>query len=196
MTSASALVSVKNRLGITGSTFDAVLTDFIASSVKRLFPTAGYEVSRQEVSSFTLDDYGECEINLLTLTTPAQLARKVEYSTGAAYLPATDFVHHGSKLYVRDLPSSTTNIRVYGITTFTLHATLDANTTIYEWLELAVIWYAMSEFYDYLAGSKSRYNTYSQMPAARTVENMADESAYYEQKAKMYIQDQSTSYGG
>jgi hypothetical protein len=90
-------------------------------------------------------------------------------------------------LVVSELSTSVTKLRIYGVTTFTL-----ANIPVY--LEQAVLWYAMSEFYSYLAGSKSKYNIYTQS-GARSVDNMKDEADFYEDKANVYLNDRAQLYG-
>lgn len=187
---AAVLASVKNRLGITTNTFDTVLTDFIGNAVLRLYPRAALEVDKQEVSSLTVDSYGECEIDISALPTPIMAARRVEAYDGSTWYRINHTYHHGKTLRLRGLNSSVTKIRLYGVKNFT------DITTVYDWMLQAVYWYAMSEFYDYLAGNQSRYNSYIQQTGARAVDNMRDESIYYDQKADAYLDQQKQVYGG
>lgn len=195
MTSATALVSVKNRLDlVTDTTFDTVLADYIAAAVARLFPRAGAEVPAQTVSA-VVDAYGEANIDLSGLATPLADVRYVEAMGSQAWQPVDNKWLHGNILRLRDVSNYVTSFRLYGINRFTLHATIPANTTIPQELELAVIWYAMSEFYENLTGNKRKYNIYMQQSGARGVDNMRDEAIYYEQKADQYIEEQAGMYG-
>jgi hypothetical protein len=195
MTAATALTSVKNRLDLVGNTdFDTVLADFISAAVGRLFPRAGAEVDPQTVS-VSPDSYGEVNIVLSTLPTPIADSRQVEGMGTGAWFPIDSKYVHNKTLRLRDVPSYCTSVRIYGLNRFTLHATVPANTTIPEELEMAVIWYAMSEFYENLTGNKRKYNIYMQTTGARGVDNMRDEAIYYEQKADAYVEEQAGVYG-
>ncbi|HYH01805.1 MAG TPA: hypothetical protein VEC37_01780 [Bacillota bacterium] len=191
MTTAEALTAAKNRLGLSGTAFDTQLTDFFDTAVDRLFPRVQKEVDVQTVTP-TVDNYGEAEINLATVATPLDDVRLVEAYQSSTWWPADKIFRHGTKLRVRDLPTDVSSIRLYGLKKYVVAS---AAVDIPEWCELPVIWFMMSEFYDYLAGSKSGYNIYSQTPGARAVDNMRDESEYYEQKAEQYIEEKAQLYG-
>lgn len=186
MITATARLSVKRRLDIddTDTTFDGFVDEFVLAAVNRLYPIAQAEVPRAE-QSVTVDTYGEATVDLAALG--ALSGRSVESFAGGAWSPATDTYHHGTSLYVRDLSTSVTKVRVYGTTVFSL-------STVPIYLEQAVVWYAMSEFYDFLAGSKKNYNIYMQS-GARDVDNMRDESQFFEQKANVYLTDRAQLYG-
>lgn len=190
-TTAEVRESVKSRLGIKTATitFDSKIDEFVLAAVKRLYPTACLEVAAQEVTSFTVDNYGEAEINLATLSSPIRSARQVEAYDGWAWRRISRTYHHGTKMRVRELTSSDTKIRIYGLLNFT------AVAEVYDWLLQAIYWYAMAEFFDYLAGNKSNYNIYAQATGARAVDNMRDESDYYAKKATDYLEEQSQAYG-
>ena len=188
MIDTTARASVKKRLDIDAAVtpFDSAIDEFVLAGVSRLYPIAQLEVDRQEVA-VTVDSYGEASVTLSGLTTPVLSARTVEAYYGAVWSPATETYHHGSQLIVSELPTGVTKLRIYGNTAFSL-----ANVPSY--LEQAVIWYAMSEFYSYLAGNKSKYNIYNQSNA-RSVDNMKDEADFYEQKANVYLNDRAQLYG-
>lgn len=183
---AAVLASVKNRLGIKSAdtTWDVVINDFVAAAVLRVYPRASLEVDRQEITPVTVDAYGECEIDLSALS-GVRAARKIEGWDGFTWQTITDKYHHGSKLLLRQVSTSTTKVRLYGLKPF---ATID---NVYDWLLQAVYWYTMAEFYDYMAGSTSDYNIYMQNTGARAVDNMRDESLYFDQKADNYLATQA-----
>lgn len=190
MTTAEARTAVKARLGITATTWDTNQIDpFVVSAVSRLYPRAKKEVPVQTITSFTVDNLGEVALTLSTLASPILEARKIETYDGYAWSRVTDTYHHGDTLVIRGITDEVTSIRIYGLINFT------AITDVYDWLTQAVIWYAMAEFYDYLAGNKRSYNIYAQSSGARAVDNMADQSAYYGAQADRYIEEQNTSYG-
>ena len=190
MINTTARASVKTRLDIDSSvtTFDTAIDEFVLSGVNRLYPIAQKEIDIQ-TKVVSVDNFGEVSLDLSTLPTPATAARRVEYMiSGTAYSPASETYHHGSILAVRELPANATvTLRIYGLAAHTL-------ATVPTFLEQAVIWYAMSEFYDFLAGNKSKYNIYTQS-GARSVDNMKDEAEFYEQKANVYLNDRTTLYG-
>lgn len=189
MITATARASVKSRLAIDASelSFDSIIDEFVLSAVNRLYPIAQNEIAAQ-TKVVTVDSFGETSVDLSTLTTPILAARKVEATSGSAYYPASETYHQGLTLYVRELPTtSTITLKIYGLAAYTL-------ATVPSYLEQAILWYAMSEFYDYLSGNKSKYNIYAQS-SARSVDNMRDEAEFYEQKANVYLNDRTTLYG-
>lgn len=186
MIAADARTAVKDRLDIDSSdaTFNTKIDGFVLAAVNRLYPIAQAELPRIE-QSITVDSYGEAVVDMAALGITA--ARMVEISSGYEYDSHSDYYHHGTTLYIRDLTRSTTRARIYGNTPFTL-------ATVPTYLEQAVYWFAMSEFYDFMAGSKKNYNIYMSS-GARDVDNMRDESQYYEQKANVYINDRAKLSG-
>ena len=188
MIDTDARASVKIRLGIPSATttFDDAIDEFVLSGVKRLYPIAQREVAIQNVS-VSVDSFGEASVELSTLPTPALSSRKVEAYAGGAWSRVEDTYHHGTQLVARELASNVTSLKIYGLTSYTL-------ANVADYLEQAVLWFAMSEFYDYLVGDKASYNIYMQS-GARNVDNMQDESDKYEQKANVYLNDRVTLYG-
>lgn len=156
--------------------------------MNRLYPIAQKEIGIQSKIAGS-DSFGETSMDLSVLPIPAIAVRKVEYSTsGGAFVPAEDTYHHGTILIIRDLPADQSiTFKLYGLTMFDL-------STIPVYLEQAVIWYAMSEFYDFLSGNNRKYNLYTDN-GARSVDNMKDESEYYESKANVFLNDRTTLYG-
>lgn len=193
-TQVTILTRVKNRLGISDTTFDTQLNDFIVSSVARLWPLAANEVAAQTTVPAT-DTFGEANISLANLSTPVQDVRLVEAFDGSIYFPADQIYRHGTNLRVRNLSSAVSQLKIYGLTPYVLHATVSANTTLPEHLELPVMWYTISEFYEFLTGSKSYYNIYMQQSGARAVDNMRDEALFYEQRADAYLENKVAPYG-
>lgn len=189
LSTSSARTSVKNRLGIPSAdtTWDTIIDDFVTQAVNRLSPKAQQEVAAQN-ATISVDEYGEAIVVLSGLTTPIADVRKVEVSFDGAFSQVDSTYRHGTSLYIRELSSANTTARIYGLNAYLL-------TTVPSNLELAVFWFAMAEFYDYLAGSKSKYNIYMQSSGARGVDNMRDESAYYEAKAEAAIDEHATLYG-
>lgn len=185
---AAARASTKSRLGIkTDNTdLDDVIDEAVDKAVKRLYPLASKEVSVQTVD-VSVDSLGETEVDLGSLVTPLEAARLVEAREYEGFYPVSEIYHHAGDLRVRQLNSGVTKLRLYGLTKYTL---ADIPTE----LEIAVIWYAMSDFYDFLAGSKRHYNIYMQY-GGRQVENMRDESEAYDDKARVYLEEHTTIYG-
>lgn len=191
MTTAEALAAAKNRLGITGTDFDTQLTDFFDMAVDRLYPRVQKEIASQTTVP-TVDSYGEANIDLSAITTPVDDVRLVEAYQSTNWWPADNIFRHGVYLRVRDLPSDVTLLKIYGLKKYVVSGSA---VDIPEHLELPVLWYMMSEFYDYLSGNKAKYNIYAQTSGARAVDNMREESAYFEVKADEYIEKQQTLYG-
>jgi len=192
MTADEARDAIKNRLKIplTTDTFDDLIEGYVVDSVRRLYPRSALEVESQEVNSFSVDDLGEVVIQMSALPTPIRSARKVEMYDDYTWSTVNDTYHHGNELRLRGLTDNTSNIRIYGLKSF------PDITYVYEELLQAIIWWGMSEFYDYLASDKKSYNIYMQVSGARAVDNMADQSAYYDTKANQYVDEQARAYGG
>lgn len=187
---ADVLSSIKSRLGITNTNYDTQLSEFRDSAVRRLYPRASLEVESQELTSITVDSYGECAVDIGGLPTSILAARKIEAFDGYTWRRITDTYHHGTKLRLRGLSQgSDTKLRIYGIKAF------PDVPSVYDHLLQAVYWYAISEFYDLMARNKSMYNIYMQQSGARAVDNMRDEADYYDQRANEYLEEQNQAYG-
>lgn len=190
MTTAEARDKIKSRLNIDlgVTTWDDLIEDFVGSAVLRLYPRAKLEKERILVDPIEFNEDGEIVI-ATDDPTPFREARKVECLVSDSWVRVTDTYHHQNYLHLRGVDSNATQIRIFPLSNFT------SITEVYDWLLQAVIWYAMAEFYDYLAGNKKNYNAYMQATGARAVDNMADQSAYYDTKADRYVDEQNQSYG-
>lgn len=191
MTDAQVLEKVKNRLDIpqATTTFDAVLEDFIDSARARLFPRVALEIDPQIITGFD-ESHGEIELDLAAdFTEDIHAAREIEADSGYGWDRLSNFYHHGSKLRIREVPSSATQLRVYGLARFT-----DVEDIPEHFLQ-PVYWYAMAEFYDYLAGNNSQYTVYTQTTGARGVDNMQEVSAYFDSKADRFLDENGQKYG-
>lgn len=185
LTAASAKDAVKLRLDIPTSdnTWDALIDAVVLTAVARLFPICQQEIA-PVTAAIIVDDYGEA---IVPLDAGVSGARRVEVSSGYGWSPADSTFHQDTSIYIRDLDSTVTQARIFGLKPYVI-------TTIPDYLQLAVFWYAMSEFYDYLAGNKRKYSLYT-AGGSRQVDNMRDESDFYEQKANAYVNDRATLYG-
>lgn len=191
MTTAEALTAAKNRLNISTTDFDTQLTDFFDAAVDRLSPKVRKEIAPQTTAA-TVDSFGECFVELSTLTTPVADVRYVEATTGEQWFPADKIYRHGTQLRIRDLNSFVTQLRIYGLKNYVVAS---AAVDIPEVYELPVVWYMMAEFYDLLAGSKSKFNIYMQTNGGNAVDDMRSEAEYYENKATAYIDDRAELQG-
>lgn len=191
MTKAQALAAAKSKLGLSVTTFDTKIEDFFEASVARLYPRVQKEVAAQIVSGVP-DSYGEHTIDLSALATPLTDVRLVE-AYNSFYYPVDSLYRHGTSLRIQDLESNVTAFRIYGLEKFAVVSNdVVGLPTEYN---LPVVWYMMSEFYDYLLGDKSRYNIYAQSSGARAVDNMESEAIYYADKADEYIEERAQLYG-
>lgn len=186
MTLAEYTTAVKRRLDIevAATEFDDEIGDFIEQSVKRLYPLTAQEVD-PEIVSVTIDSYGEGEVSFTTESLDD--VRLVEAYDGSSWFPVDGVYRHGSKLRVRGLSTDVSQLKLYGLLAYDVE-------TVPGFLELPVIWYSMSEFYDMLAGNKRKYNVYMQNGGA-ALDDMRQESDYYEAKAQRYIEEHATAYG-
>lgn len=189
MDTSAARTKVKRRLDIDDSVtdFDTRIDEFVLTGVYRLYPIVQQEVAAA-TASVSVDDYGEASVALTAFGATVTSVRRVEAYAGGSWFPATNTYHHGSTLYVRDLSSDVTTLKVYPLQPYALGADLPS----YLWQP--VIWFALSEFYDFLAGNKRYYNLYNQS-GARAVDNMRDESDFFEDKANAYLNDRAQIYG-
>lgn len=175
---------VKGYLDIADAdtTFDDSIDDFVDSGVKRLFPIAQLEVDAQSTSISV--EHGRATIDLSGLTTPLEGVRLVEVGD---YSEPVETFAHGTQLTLSDVPELATEAVLYGLARYTI-ATVPAE------LELAVVYFATSEFYKFLIGNKRKYNVY--MTNGRgAVENMQEMVDYFEGLANQHLADRITLYG-
>jgi hypothetical protein len=183
-----AAAKVRLDIGVAApdTSFDTLIDQLTADMVKRLWPRAGREVPEQTVSP-TIDSYGQARITLSALATPCDGVREVEADDGSGEYPVRNFFEHGGIVRIRGLDSSVTSLHIYGLARFTL-------ATLYEELELVLIYYVVSEFYNYLAGDKRIYNQY--MANGRpAVDNMKDLSDQYAAMADVILDEKAVVYG-
>ncbi len=188
MTTATARDKTKRRLDIdlSDTQFDSMIDDFVLDAVDRLWPNASQEVPKQ-TKAITVDDYGEAQIDLSTLTTPVDDVRLVEVSSGYQPYPAPRVSTHGTITTLRELSTDVSSAFIYGLKRLTL-ATCPAE------LNLAVIYFAMSDFYNDLAGNKRKFNAYmaNGRPAMDGMEGLAID---YETKAKTILEEKGNLFG-
>jgi len=191
MTKAAALSAVKNRLGISDTTFDTLIESFFPVAVNRLYPRIQKEVAVQTVTP-TVDDYGEAVIDLSAQSTPLDDVRFVEATESAHWHPVDSISRHGVSLRVRGLTSTTTQLRLYGLKKYVVASDVVDVPAVFE---QPIIWYMMSEFYDSLAGNKSKFNVYTQQAGGNAMDDMRSQSQYFEVKADNYIDEKAQFYG-
>ena len=177
---------VKDQLDIDTSidTFDDSIERYIGRAVKRLYPFVQQEIDAQTVS-LSANSYGRAELSFSTLG--IESARYIEVSAGDDDYQDAEFRQHGDTLTIDGISSSITSAKIYGLGKYTL-------ATIPDYLEEAIIFFALAAFYKMLVGNKRKYNVYMQngRPA---VENMQDVAAYYEQEANTFLNDRAELYG-
>lgn len=189
MTATEYRDAIKRRLGISSTDFNDDIDDFVTQSVKRLPPKAMLETDAEEVA-ITVSSTGEASVDLTSLTEPVDDVRKIEAYDGTFWfeVSSSDFYRHATTVTVRGLTTDLTKLKVYGLDEYT-------TTEVPTRLENAVIWFSMAEFYDMLAGNKSKFNQYSQSNGARSMDVMRDQAVYFESKAEVYLDEHSTAYG-
>lgn len=187
MTADDARDRAKKRLGIDASitTFDNDLEEFAEDGIDKFYPYAQREIDPQD-SNLTVSN-NSAVVDLSGLSTPCDGARMIEVSDGSGIFQDVEYIQHGTKIKITDISSSNTTARIYGLGRFDL-------ATCPKELELAVVYFLMSEFYTMLVGNKRKYNVYMQNGRSAT-ENMNDLSEYYEQKAITHLNDRATLYG-
>lgn len=192
MTTTEAVNSAKSRLYISGTDFDDELTDFFSTAVDRLYPKVQKEVEAQTVNA-TVDGYGEATVDLATgPSTALDDVRAVEATEGQRWYPTDSIYRHGTKLRVRGLDSTVTQLKLYGLKKYVVSG---SSVDLPPHWELPVLWYMMSEFYDMLAGNKAKFNVYQQSAGGNAVDDMRAEAEYYETKADRYVEDKALLYG-
>ena len=184
MLAADALSQVKGYLDIeaTDTTFDASINGFVGSGVKRLYPLAQNEIDEQSASIVVV--HGRATIDMSALSTPLAGVRFVEVGD---YRHPVETLAHSSNLILTDVPSSETTAYLFGLARYTL-------ATIPDELELAIVYFAASEFFKFLIGNKRKYNVYMTNGRA-AVENMQELVDYYEGLANQHLADRITLYG-
>lgn len=190
MDETTALTSIKNRVSIVTTDFDVQLKDFYRAAVKRLYPMAQKEIAPQTVS-VSVDTYGEAVVDLSSISLTD--VRAVEASNGGAWYTIDSIFRHGTQLRVRDLDTSVTQLRLYGLQRFVVDGS--GVVALPDELEEPVLWFMASAFFDMLAGNKSKYNLYMQSAGGNAVDDMRAEADYYEQRALDYLERKTQIYG-
>lgn len=189
MTLTEARRGLKSRLDIdpTVKDFDQFLDQAIKDGIDRLSPAIFDEIDPQTVTTFSTSDIGTVTIDLAELDTPITTVRRVELVVSATATSTDDFRQHRTTLTIRDVPSDTTSIIIYGLAPFTID-------TVPREFNMAVYWYGMADFYTFLLSNKSKYNTYMQNGRA-AIDDMRELVEFFEDKATALVEEKSTLYG-
>lgn len=180
MDSTKALERVKTRLHIAASNtdFDADINDYVESAVNRLYPMVTKLMDTREV----------------TLTSNSQT---VELQSGAEGVSFIEIIQDGEYDFYEEyslvgrkirFDNSQTSGRKFAITEYTRH-TYAAITDIPAEYELVVVYWAMSEFYEFLAGNKRKYSVYMNSAGTNAVDNMQDMVDRLEERANDILGD-------
>lgn len=187
MTTSDLRGYIKNLTGITTTTYDSQIDTFGLFGLKRLYPMAQNEVDPQTATISVVA--GRATVDLSTLGTPLVDARFIEVNNGSdVWYSHRDFAVHGNIMTIDRLDSTITSVKIYGLIKFTL-------ATVPDYLELAVVYYGVSEFFKFILGNKSLYNVYMQNKGADATSDMRSEADYYEALGNQYLQDHATVYG-
>jgi hypothetical protein len=178
---------VKRRLGIAedNTEFDDDINDFVTEAVANLYPVVQCEVAPEVVAVNTDDN----SITLSALAGNLKSVRQIEIENADGFYEIYDgFTQHSDTLYLDTSFDDTTNVKVYGLASYTL-GTLPSE------LEQVVINWAMSEFYSNLVGNSRKYNLYTQSSGARKTDNMRDTSDYYWSRGNQLLIDRAKVLG-
>jgi hypothetical protein len=188
VTTTNARDRMKQRLGIdaTVTVFDSLIDALVLDAVNRLAPKAYREVPSQ-LKTVTVDFRGQTVIDLSTLSIPVEDVRMLESSDGDLITDHDSFQIHAGILTVRGLTSDVIGIYIYGLVPYTLS---DLKTL----LELAVFYFAQSEFYSTILGDKRQYNVYMQNGGPATDE-MKSLVQFFEDKGVVYLEEKGQLYG-
>lgn len=182
MTAAEARAAVKRRVDIDSDVtdWDTHIDDFVDTAVGRFYPDAMQDAG-VTTASVTVDQYGQA---IMALPGGFDGYRQIETSTGN---PINQTYQYGNNVRLRDLNSDVTQVVVYGLKKYTL-------ATIPPELKLALYWFAISDFYTFLVGSKRQYNSFMQNGRPE-VDNMEELADAYELKAKVLLTEKGVTYG-
>lgn len=189
MTQAEARRGMKARLDIDQEivTFDTQIDQFVLDAVSRLSPTVYKQVTRQAVT-VVVSSYGETTVDLSQLEDDIDDIRRVEISAGGTEYQADSYTIHGTELFVREVPTSTTTLYIYGLKEFEL-------VDVPNYLKLAVYYFAQSEFYTFLIANKAKYSVYMQNGRG-AVESMQDLADFFETKGEEFLTKKAQPYAG
>jgi hypothetical protein len=167
LTTSTARARVKDFVDVptATTTFDDDIDKYVLSAVDQLAPRALNEADLDETIELATDE------NSAGLPTDVVAIRRLELYNDAisGYQPSSDFMVHGETLYLDTPVATATTVRLWPLKRYIL-------TTVPAELELAVLYWAVAQFYASLAGNRRKYNSYTSQGATadRDVKDSAD----------------------
>ena len=173
------------------SSFDDDINNYVQDAAKQLYPIAMRELGPDTSASFNTDAR-DC-----SLPSGYEQVRILElYDSGMSdYYPTSDFKVHNGKIWLDNPVTESTQARIWGWGRHVVAADA-ANTTVPDELELVVLYWATSFFYDALAGNRRKYNIYVGSGGQAADRDMKDSSAFFMEKANQLLADRAKLAGG
>lgn len=189
MASVATLVAdAKRMLNITDSTFDSDLTTYVPYAIKLLSPIALNEVAADTTKTVNSDNR---TIDLPTGMRQVRSGGLELYSSDVSdYRVFSDFRQHGSKIVTDYYVAAGTQSRIWGLSDYKQ----DASDLPIE-LELVIVYWTMSLFYNSLAGNKRKYNIYVGTTGSAADHDMKDSATFYMNEGNSILTDRVTVRG-
>jgi hypothetical protein len=189
-TIATLRASAKRQLGIksTDTTFDSDLDENAAYAIKMLSPIVLNEIASDVTKTVNTDGR---TIDLPSGTRQVRSGGLELYSADVAdYCNFSDFKQHGTKIVLDYYVTPGTAVRIWGLGDFNVTA-----TDLPIELELVIVYWVMSMFYNKLAGDKRKYNIYVGTTGAAADHDMKDSATYWKQEGNELLVDRANIRG-
>ncbi|RKZ56091.1 MAG: hypothetical protein DRQ44_17060 [Gammaproteobacteria bacterium] len=175
----------KRRLGIleTNLEFDSDIDDFTQEAVANLYPIIQAELEPEE---FVLPA-NEYEISLADSDIVSVRKILIQNESGA-WTSTDDYTMHKDVVSLYSSTSSPLNLRIEGSGRYNM-------SNVPPEFSQVVLYWVISEFYTILTGDKRKYNIYTQVTGARSVDNFRDLSDYYLDRGNQLLADRATIRG-
>lgn len=179
MTTTDARNLVKKVLNIpsTNTSFDTDIDSFVTQAVQLLYPVASKDIDAA-TATVNSDDR---TVNLPSGTLDVSELELYD-SDNSDYYPTNEYRLHGTKIKFDTYVERGSTVRIWGIGAYSL-------TDLPTFLEMVVIYWAVSIFYSTLAGNKRKYNQYVSASGAAGDRDMKDSVDFFQSKGNDLLID-------
>lgn len=188
----TARTRIKTKLDISDTTFDSMLLECIEQAVPRLAPFLQYKMAEDTTVTLAVDD-DSFSLPDSTSTLDKLYSRT---SVNESWRLIDLWIQRRDTVYLHEQINSVTYLKIFASRPFGYSdaelALLEAD---YPSAMLPLYLFAMAEFATMLVGNKRKFNIYQQSNGVRTLDEMQQLVATYENRAMSILENEISAEG-
>lgn len=173
-TEALALVRSQANIPASNTTFDTDINTYVQKALSWLFPVAMADIDPDTTKYVNSDGR---TIDLPTGTVDVGDLELYDTET-SDYRPISEFRLHGTKIKLDSYCAPGTQARIWGLGSYAITAS-SGTTTLPAYLDMVIVYWALSMLYASFAGNKRKYNQYVSASGAVGDRDMKDSVDFF-----------------